>query len=75
MISWAKAIAQGEIPPEQLARLMTGNWPSDSALPEQRAYSPLVVMRWLLPLWRQPAVRQVIHRLKGGRGCNWLMLI
>ncbi|UIW20918.1 hypothetical protein KHA73_24150 (plasmid) [Serratia entomophila] len=68
VISWAKAIAQGEIPPEQLARLMTGNWPSDSALPEQRAYSPLVVMRWLLPLWRQPAVRQVIHRLKGGRG-------
>lgn len=69
---WAKAIARGEIPPEQVAQLLTGNRPSDSALREQRAYSPLVVMRWLLPLWRQPAVRQVIHRLKGGRGVQRL---
>lgn len=69
---WAKAIAQGEIPPEQVAQLLTGNRASDNALCEQRAYSPLVVMRWLLPLWRQPAVRQVIHRLKGGRGVQRL---
>jgi len=68
----AKAIARGEIPPEQMAQLLTGNRASDSALHEQRAYSPLVVMRWLLPLWRQPAVRQVIHRLKGGRGVQRL---
>nr|WP_241390143.1 contractile injection system tape measure protein [Serratia proteamaculans] len=72
MTGWAKAIAQGEIPPEQLAQLLTGNRPSNSILPEQRAYSPLVVMRWLLPLWRQPAVRKVIHRLKGGRGVQRL---
>ncbi len=65
---WANAIARGEIPPEQVAQLLTGNPPSGSAWPTQRAYSPLVVMRWLLPLWRQPAVRQAIHRLKGGRG-------
>lgn len=63
---WAKAIAQGEIPPEQVAQLLTGNRPSGSILLGQLAYPPLVVMRWLLPLWRQPAVRQVIHRLKGG---------
>ncbi|QPS20158.1 contractile injection system tape measure protein [Serratia plymuthica] len=69
---WAKAIARGEIPPEQVAQLLTGNRASDSALPDQRAYSPLVVMRWLLPLWRQPAVRQAIHRLKGGRGVQHL---
>lgn len=65
---WAKAIAQGEIPPEQLAQLLAGNRPAHSASPGQPACSPLVVMRWLLPLWRQPAVRQVIHRLEGGRG-------
>ncbi len=69
---WVKAIARGEIPPEQVAQLLTGNRASDSALCDQRAYSPLVVMRWLLPLWRQPAVRQVIHRLKGGRGVQRL---
>lgn len=69
---WVKAIARGEIPPEQVAQLLTGNRASDSALREQRAYSPLVVMRWLLPLWRQPAVRQVIHRLKGGGGVQRL---
>lgn len=69
---WAKAIDRGEIPPEQVAQLLTGNRASDSALREQRAYSPLVVMRWLLPLWRQPAVRKVIHRLKGGRGVQRL---
>ncbi|MFN1149876.1 contractile injection system tape measure protein [Serratia liquefaciens] len=65
---WAKAIARGEIPPEQLALLLTGNRSSNSTLPEQRAYPPLLVMRWLLPLWRQPVVRQVIQRLKSGRG-------
>lgn len=69
---WAKAIARGEIPPEQMAQLLTANRPSDSTLHKQRAYSPLVVMRWLLPLWRQPAVRQVIHRLNGGRGVQHL---
>lgn len=69
---WTKAIARGEIPPEQVVQLLTGNQPSDSTLLEQRAYSPLVVMRWLLPLWRQPAVRQVIYRLKGGRGVQHL---
>ncbi len=68
VVGWAKAIARREIPPEQVEQLLTGNQPSDCALPEQRAYSPLVVMRWLLPLWRQPAVRQTIYRLKGGRG-------
>lgn len=65
---WAKAIARGEIPPEQVMQLLTGNPPSGGAWPAQRTYSPLIVMRWLLPLWRQPAVRQVIHRLKGGPG-------
>lgn len=69
---WAKAIARGEIPPEQVAQLLTGNRASDSELREQRAYFPLVVMRWLLPLWRQPAVRKVIHRLKGGGGVQRL---
>jgi|GEM_PF-3303817 len=64
---WAKAIDQGEIPPEQVAQLLTVNRPYDSILPGQPACPPLVVMRWLLPLWRQPAVRKVIHRLKGGR--------
>ena len=69
---WAKAIARGEIPPEQVAQLLTGSRHSDSTLPEQRAYAPLVIMRWLLPLWRQSAVRQVIHRLKGWRGVHHL---
>jgi len=69
---WAKAIGQGEIPPEQAAQLLTGNRPSDSISHGQPAYSPLVVMRWLLPLWRQPALRKVIHRLKGGRGVQHL---
>ncbi|OKB66607.1 hypothetical protein BHU62_12120 [Serratia marcescens] len=62
---WAEAIARGEIPPEQVAQLLTGNQPSDSALPEQRDCPPLIVMRWLLPLWQQPTVRQVIRRMKG----------
>lgn len=69
---WAEAIDQGEVPPEQIAELLTGNRPSDSILPGQPAYPPLVVMRWLLPLWRQSAVRKVIHRLKGGRGVQRL---
>lgn len=72
LTGWTKAIVQGEIPPEQMVQLLTANRPSDSTLHEQRAYSPLVVMRWLLPLWRQPAVRQVIHRLNGGRGVQHL---
>lgn len=65
---WARAIARGEIPPEQLAQLLTGNRSSNSILREQRVYPPLLVMRWLLPLWRQPVVRQVIQRLEGERG-------
>jgi hypothetical protein len=69
---WAKAIARGEVPPEQIAELLTGNRPSDSLLLGQPAYPALIVMRWLLPLWRQPAVRKVIHRLKGGRGVQRL---
>lgn len=69
---WAKAIDQGEVPPEQVAELLIGNRPSDSILPGQPAYPALIVMRWLLPLWRQPAVRKVIHRLKGGRGVQRL---
>lgn len=69
---WAKAIGQGEVPPEQVAQLLTGNRPSDSILLGQAAYPSLIVMRWLLPLWRQPAVRKVIHRLKGGRGVQRL---
>lgn len=69
---WSKAIDQGEVPPEQVAELLTGNRPSDSILPGQPAYPALIVMRWLLPLWRQPAVRKVIHRLKGGRGVQRL---
>lgn len=69
---WAKAIDQGEVPPEQVAELLTGNRPSDSILLGQPAYPALIVMRWLLPLWRQPAVRKVIHRLKGGRGVQRL---
>lgn len=69
---WAKAIEQGEVPPEQVAQLLTGNRPSGSILLGQPAYPALIVMRWLLPLWRQPAVRKVIHRLKGGRGVQRL---
>ncbi|HEM7566965.1 TPA: hypothetical protein U2J78_004823 [Serratia marcescens] len=69
---WAKAIDQGEVPPEQVEELLIGNRPSDSILPGQPAYPALIVMRWLLPLWRQPAVRKVIHRLKGGRGVQRL---
>jgi hypothetical protein len=72
VIDWAKAIDQGEIPSEQVTQLLTGNRSSDSILLGQHAYPPLVVMRWLLPLWRQPAVRKVIHRLKGGRGVQHL---
>ncbi|MGK0706860.1 contractile injection system tape measure protein [Yokenella regensburgei] len=69
---WAKAIDQGEVPPEQVAELLTGNRPSDSILLGQPTYPALIVMRWLLPLWRQPAVRKAIHRLKGGRGVQRL---
>jgi hypothetical protein len=69
---WAKAIDQGEIPPEQVEQLLTDNRPSYSILFGQPAYPPLVVMRWLLPLWRQSAVRKVIYRLKGGRGVQRL---
>ncbi|MGL4353722.1 MAG: contractile injection system tape measure protein [Aeromonas popoffii] len=65
---WTKAIGQGEIPPEQVAQLLTGNRSSDGILIGQPAYPSLIVMRWLLPLWRQPAVRKEIHRLTGGRG-------
>lgn len=65
---WTKAIAQGEILPEQLVQLLTGNRSTNSVLIGQHSYSPLIVMRWLLPLWQQLAVRQVIRRLKGGRG-------
>lgn len=69
---WAKAIVQGEIPPEQVAELLTVNRSPDSILLGQPAYPALTVMRWLLPLWRQPAVRKVIYRLKGGRGVQRL---
>lgn len=69
---WAKAIKQGEIPLEQVAELLTGNRLSDSILLGQPAYPALIVMRWLLPLWRHPSVRKVIHRLKGGRGVQRL---
>ncbi|MBJ2114407.1 hypothetical protein JFQ86_16380 [Serratia ureilytica] len=62
---WVKAIAQGEIPPEQITHLLTVKRSAVSALSEQRVYAPSVVMHWLLPLWRQPAVRQAIHRLNG----------
>lgn len=72
MTGWAKAIVQGEIPPEQVSQLLTGNRSFDSILFEQPAYPPLVVMRWLLPLWRQPAVRKAIHRLRGGWGVQRL---
>lgn len=69
---WTKAIARREIPPEQVVQLLTSNQPFDSMSPGQPACPYLVMMRWLLPLWRQPAVRQVIHRLKGGRGVQRL---
>lgn len=69
---WAKAIARGEVPPEQVAQLLTGNQSSDSILPGQQPYPLLIVMRWLLPLWRQPVVRRVIHRLKGRLGVHRL---
>ncbi|MGC6105699.1 hypothetical protein, partial [Enterobacter kobei] len=62
---WAEAITQGEIPLEQVVWLLTGNRPSDKKLPRQFAYSPLIVTRWLLPLWCQPAVRQIIRRRRG----------
>ncbi len=70
--SCAKAIARGEIPPEQVVQLLTCNQPFDSIARGQPACPALVVMRWLLPLWRQPAVRQVIHRLKGRQGVHSL---
>jgi hypothetical protein len=69
---WTKAIARREIPPEQVMQLLTGNRPFDSISPGQPACPSLVVMRWLLPLWRQPAVRRVIHRLKGRQGVQRL---
>lgn len=69
---WTKAIARREIPPEQVMQLLTGNQPFDSISPGQPACPSLVVMRWLLPLWRQPAVRRVIHRLKGRQGVQCL---
>lgn len=69
---WTKAIARREIPPEQVMQLLTGNQPFDSISPGQPACPSLVVMRWLLPLWRQPAVRRVIHRLKGRQGVQRL---
>lgn len=62
---WAEAITQGEIPLEQVVWLLTGNRPSDNKLSRQFAYSPLIVMRWLLPLWCQPAVRQIIRKRRG----------
>nr|WP_241391077.1 contractile injection system tape measure protein [Serratia proteamaculans]ULG16489.1 hypothetical protein 1137p_00091 [Serratia proteamaculans] len=65
---WAKAIAQGEIPPEQVVQLLSGDSPPNCTSHEQRAYSPLLVMRWLLPLWQQPAVRQVVRRQEGRGG-------
>ncbi|WP_308386065.1 contractile injection system tape measure protein [Serratia marcescens] len=65
---WANAITQGEIPVEQLTQLLIGGSPAvGSALSEQRSYAPLIVIRWLLPLWQQLAIRQVIHQLKGAR--------
>lgn len=69
---WTKAIARREIPPEQVMQLLTGNRPFDGFSPGQQACPSLVVMRWLLPLWRQPAVRRVIHRLKGRQGVQRL---
>lgn len=62
---WAEAITQGEIPLEQVVWLLTGNRPSDNKLPRQLAYSPLLVMRWLLLLWCQPAVRRIIRTRRG----------
>lgn len=69
---WTKAIARREIPPEQVVQILTGNRPFDSISPGQPACPSLVVMRWLLPLWRQPAVRRAIHRLKGRQGVQRL---
>lgn len=69
---WAKAIARREIPPEQVMQLLAGNRPFDNISLGQPTCPSLVVMRWLLPLWRQPAVRKVIHRLKGRQGVQRL---
>lgn len=69
---WTKAIVQGEIPPEQVMQLLTGNSSFDSLSSGQPAYPALIVMRWLLPLWRQPAVRKVIHRRIGRKGVHRL---
>lgn len=65
---WAEAVARGEIPPEQIAQLLTNNRPSGTLLPGQPVCSLLLVKHWLLPLWQQSAMRQVIRRLKGERG-------
>ncbi|MET4056922.1 hypothetical protein ABIC12_002753 [Pantoea agglomerans] len=65
---WANAIARGEIPPEQVLQLLSCNRPFESISLGQPAYPSLIVMRWLLPLWRQPAVREAIHRQKGRQG-------
>lgn len=70
---WARAIDLGEIPPEQVMQLLAGNRPLSSILlGQQSTYPPLIVMRWLLPLWKQPSVRKVIHRLNGGGGVQRL---
>ncbi|MEL5589493.1 contractile injection system tape measure protein [Serratia ureilytica] len=70
---WAKAIDLGEIPPEQVMQLLAGNRPLSSILlGQQSTYPSLIVMRWLLPLWKQPSVRKVIHRLNGGGGVQRL---
>jgi len=69
---WANAITRGEISPEQVLQLLSCNRPFDSISPGQPAYPSQVVMRWLLPLWRQPAVREAILRLKGRQGVHRL---
>ncbi|WP_429639401.1 contractile injection system tape measure protein [Serratia sp. 509] len=60
--AWSEAIAQGEIPPEQVVQFLTGGRLSGNVQP---VHPPLVAMRWLLPLWQQSAVRRAIRKRKG----------
>lgn len=69
---WANAIARGEIPPEQVLQLLSCNRPFYSIATWQPVYPSLIVMHWLLPLCRQPVVREAIHRLKGSQGVHRL---
>lgn len=56
--TWAEAISHGEIQPEQALQLL-----DVQNLPQQQQET--IIHRWLLPLWQQPAVRNIISKRFG----------